>query len=212
MSYLAERREEEKERRRLDIIEAAERLYAAHGWDTLTMEQVGREARVSRALLYVYFRDKEDLLLAITVRALEDLRERFEAAETDESQGIEQVAAMGEAYARFAAERPFRYDACARFHAHQLHPAAGNECACIEQGDAVWAVMVRAIERGMADGSIRRDLGDPLRACFMLWSFSHGLLQIATNKGEEMRRHGIEASGLMADGHAWLRYLLEPRD
>ena len=72
MSYLAERREEEKERRRLDDVETAERLYAAHGWDTLTMEQVGREARVSRALLYVYFRDKEDLLLALTLRALEE--------------------------------------------------------------------------------------------------------------------------------------------
>jgi len=50
MSYLAERREEEKERRRLEIIEAAESLYAEKGWDAVTMDQVARQARLSRAL------------------------------------------------------------------------------------------------------------------------------------------------------------------
>ena len=80
MSYLAERREEEKERRRLEIIEAAERLYAGRGWDGLTMDQLAREARLSRALLYVYFKDRAELHLAIVARAFELLRQRFSEA------------------------------------------------------------------------------------------------------------------------------------
>ncbi|PNB02948.1 TetR/AcrR family transcriptional regulator, partial [Pseudomonas sp. FW306-02-H05-BA] len=53
MSYISERRVEEKERRRAEIVDAAEQLYADKGWDSVTMEQVAKRARLSRALLYV---------------------------------------------------------------------------------------------------------------------------------------------------------------
>ena len=75
MSYIAERREEEKERRRVEILDAAEALYAKKGWDAVTVDQVARSARLSRALVYVYFRDKEELLFAIGERAMRLLRD-----------------------------------------------------------------------------------------------------------------------------------------
>jgi len=53
MSYIAERRQEEKERRRAEILDAAEAVCAEVGWDAMTMDQVARKARLSRALLYV---------------------------------------------------------------------------------------------------------------------------------------------------------------
>ena len=88
MSYIAERREEEKERRRSEILAAAEALYAKHGWDAVTMDQVARSARLSRALVYVYFRDKEDLLFAIGDRAMQLLKTRFEAAAAGPGSGF----------------------------------------------------------------------------------------------------------------------------
>ena len=42
MSYITERRGEEKERRRAEILDAAEALYAKTGWDALTVDQVAR--------------------------------------------------------------------------------------------------------------------------------------------------------------------------
>ncbi|MEN9528009.1 MAG: hypothetical protein RLY56_1960, partial [Pseudomonadota bacterium] len=54
MSYLAERRLEEKERRRLEILEAAAEVAGVVGFEAMTMEQVARKARLSRALVYVY--------------------------------------------------------------------------------------------------------------------------------------------------------------
>ncbi len=80
MSYITERRQEERDRRRAEIVDAAEALYSEVGWDAVTMDQVARRARLSRALVYVYFRDKSDLHLALVERALDTLRERFEAA------------------------------------------------------------------------------------------------------------------------------------
>jgi AcrR family transcriptional regulator len=211
VSYIAARREEEKERRRLEIIEAAEALYAEHGWDAVTMDQVARRARLSRALLYVYFKDKEDLLFAITERALDELRRRFEAAAAGHDLGIDQVSAMGLAYTLFQQERPFQFDACSRYHAHQAHQGAPNEVACAAGGDAVMAVMVRSLQQGIADGSIRADIGEPLNVCVMLWAFTHGLIQIATNKAQEIARHGIAAGRFMEDGRAMLRQMLAPR-
>jgi len=207
MSYVAVRREEEKERRRAEMVDAAEALYAEVGWDDVTMDRVAKSARLSRALLYVYFRDKNDLLHAITERALLELRERFVEAAAGHRLGIDQVTAIGRAYVLFQQEKPYRFDACSRFHAHQ---AAGQpaEDACAAAGDAVMAVIVKALLQGQADDSIRKDIGNPAQVCVMLWAFTHGLIQIGTNKTQEIARQGVEVSQLMEGSFAMLRYML----
>ena len=207
MSYVAERREEEKERRRAEIVDAAEQLYAEIGWDAVTMDRVAKSARLSRALIYVYFQDKNDLLLAIAERALAELRESFIAAAAAQTSGLDKVQAIGRAYVLFQQETPYRFDACSRFHAHQ---AAGQptDDACAAAGDAVIAVIVQALMQGQADGSIRQDIGNPAQVCVMLWAFTHGLIQIGTNKTQEIARHGVEVSQLMEGSFAMLRYML----
>ena len=207
MSYVAVRREEEKERRRAEMVDAAEELYADVGWDAVTMDRVAKSARLSRALLYVYFRDKNDLLHAITERALIELRERFVEAAGAHATGIDKVQAIGRAYVLFQQEKPYRFDACTRFHAHQ---AAGQpaEQACADAGDAVIKVIVQALMQGQADGTIRKDLGSPVQVCIMLWAFTHGLIQIATNKTVEIARQGVDVPQLMEGSFAMLRYML----
>src|SRR5512138_562246 len=98
MSYLVERRQEEKDRRRNEIIDAAEALYREVGWDAVTMDAVARRARLSRALVYVYFKDKTDLHFAIAIRALEMLRQRFTEATARARTGMDKVEACGRAY------------------------------------------------------------------------------------------------------------------
>jgi AcrR family transcriptional regulator len=208
MSYAALRREEEKERRRAEIVDAAEDLYAEVGWDAVTMDNVAKTARLSRALIYVYFRDKEDLLHAITERALIELRERFVQAAAKQRLGLDQVQAIGRAYVLFQQEKPYRFDACSRFHAHQADTGEPTEAACAAAGDEVIAVIVKALLEGQADGSIRKDIGDPAQVCVMLWAFTHGLIQIGNNKKQEIARLGIEVSQLMEGSFAKLRYML----
>ena len=207
MSHVAERREEEKERRRAEIIDAAEQLYSEVGWDAVTMDGVAKCARLSRALIYVYFQDKSDLLLAIAERALAELRVSFVAAAAAQTSGLDKVQAIGQAYVLFQQQTPYRFDACSRFHAHQ---AAGQptDDACAAAGDAVIAVIVEALMRGQADGSIRKDIGNPAQVCVMLWAFTHGLIQIGTNKTQEIARLGIEVAQLMEGSFAMLRYML----
>ena len=192
MSYIVERREEEKERRRAEILDAAIGLYAQRGWESVTVEQVARSARLSRALVYVYFRDKEDVLFAIGERAMRTLRDRFVGARASAATGIAQVEAIGRAYVGYAHEFPHFFDFCSRFQSHSASAdPSSNEGACQQAGAQVMAVLMEAIETGIADGTIRADVGSPVYLATSLWAFTHGTIQVAMAKGAELARRGI---------------------
>ena len=126
MSYIAQRRVEEKERRRAEILDAAEALYAKEGWDLVTVDHVARGARLSRALVYVYFKDKEEILFAIGERAMGLLRDRFIAAAAGQKLGMEKIEAIGRAYMAYAFEFPHYFDFCSKFNAHSGNPEPGS--------------------------------------------------------------------------------------
>jgi|YelNatPaOPRAMG01_1025707.scaffolds.fasta_scaffold00015_11 AcrR family transcriptional regulator len=67
---LTQREEREARRRqalRQAIIQAAERLLIRSGYAALTMDDVAREAEISKATVYHYFRSKGDLVLELFV-------------------------------------------------------------------------------------------------------------------------------------------------
>ena len=148
MSYIDQRREEEKERRRAEILDAAEALTEI-GWEAATMDEVARRARLSRALVYVYFKDKRDLHFAIVERALRELRKRFEQA-ASEPTGIDKVEAIGRAYVTFSRDVPHYFDACSQFQAHRPRSRGGdsNESAALHAGQRVHEVLVAALDDG----------------------------------------------------------------
>src|SRR5271155_5413829 len=197
MSYITERRGEAKERRRGEIFDAAEALYIKKGWDALTVDQVARSARLSRALVYVYFRDKEELLFAIGERAMRLLRDRFLETIAAHSLGMDQVEAIGQAYMAYAHEYPHYFDFCSRFHAHSVALDPGShEGACRLAGDEAIGAVVQAIEAGIRDGSIRPDVGDPRLLAMTLWAFTHGVIQLAMAKGSDLARFEITVPDL----------------
>jgi AcrR family transcriptional regulator len=212
MTYIAERRQEERDRRRNEIVDAAEALYAEVGWDAVTMDQVARRARLSRALVYVYFHDKADLHFALVERSLEELRRRFEAAREGKARGIDQVEAIGRAYLKFARELPHYFDACARYQAHAGADGTPqpNECACMGAGHRVHEVIVDSLGRGVADGSIRADVGDLYVTALALWAFSHGLIQIASTKVGQMAHQGIPVQAFVDHAFAMALRTLQP--
>jgi TetR/AcrR family transcriptional regulator len=198
MSYIAERRQEEKDRRRNEIVDAAETLYREIGWDAVTMDAVARKARLSRALVYVYFKDKSDLHFAIVNRAIDELAQRFTVAADGAANGAEKVLAIGRAYMRFSEELPHYFDACARLELHtpgEVEPTP-QEQLLYERGMRPHEVVIRALEAGQLDGSIRKDLGDLRVMARVLWGFSHGLMQIARTKRNVLARVGIETDQL----------------
>lgn len=146
------------------------------------MDQVARRARLSRALLYVYFQDKQALHLALCERAMELLLERFCLATEGASTGLARLEAMGRAYVRYARELPVYFQALAHLEArapddlqqHRQCHSIGNQCH---------EAMTQAIRQGVEDGSILPGVGSPDAVAIALWGFMHGVIQIANTKG-----------------------------
>ena len=51
--------------KRRQIIDGARRMFLAQGFDAASMNDIAREAGVSKGTLYVYFKSKEELFEAI---------------------------------------------------------------------------------------------------------------------------------------------------
>ena len=193
MDGIESRRLEEKERRREEILDAAEAVFAAQGFEPARMEEIARAARVSRALLYIYFKDKNELHGALCLRGLDLLRTRFEDARGRKARGIDQVKAIGRAYIGFAQEFPVYFNALARSEAQ--HAELEDETSLCHQmmraGRLVHAETIAALSAGQRDGSVRADLGELLMVAMTLWGFSHGVAQLAMTKGEVFAHESV---------------------
>jgi AcrR family transcriptional regulator len=212
MNYIAERRLEEKERRRSEIVDAAEAAGRELGLDGLTMDDVARRARLSRALLYVYFQDRSDLMFGLAERAMTLLHSRFVDAAARNRLGIEQVIAIGRAYVAFSQEFPVLFDALARCELQTADPAVASpaELAKMELGDKLHAVLVGSLSAGIHDGSIRADVGSPVLVSTTLWAIMHGIIQLTTTKANALLHHGVTAKDLVDNAIAMVTRDLKP--
>ena len=75
---IQERREREKERRRLQILVAAKSVFVKKGFGRATMEDIAGEAELSAGTLYLYFKNKNELYASLTLRILQYLIIRLE--------------------------------------------------------------------------------------------------------------------------------------
>ena len=163
------------------------------------MDQVARRARLSRALLYVYFKDKVDLMYGICERALETMRQRFAEAAARDRLGLDQILGIGRAYIAFSQEFPVYFDVLARCELREVSTADAvpSEAACQAEGGAIQALMVSVLETGVRDGSIRADLGDPRVVANALWGMTHGVVQLASTKAKILAHHGVDGRAVI---------------
>jgi AcrR family transcriptional regulator len=62
-----------------DIIKAAGQLFASRGFDSVTMREIAKVAGCSHTTIYIYFKDKEDLLHKLSMPPLETLKIQIES-------------------------------------------------------------------------------------------------------------------------------------
>lgn len=78
------RREREKAQRRQDILAAAERVFAVHGFEGASIEKIAQEAEYAVGTIYLYFKDKLALYASLIAHKLPVMADQVEkaAAET----------------------------------------------------------------------------------------------------------------------------------
>lgn len=72
--------EEHLERRRQQILDAAQTCFARKGLHAATMQDVFAEAGLSAGAVYRYFKSKDDIIAALTTEATEGLRKALTTA------------------------------------------------------------------------------------------------------------------------------------
>lgn len=206
-----ERREREKHQKRNHIIDAAERLFFSKGYNSTSMDEVAEEAEYSKGTLYLYFKDKEDLYLAINVRGLLILKDLFEKAFKEGTNGIDKVWKIGDAYLDFSKEYPNYYRAMHYYECTEINFNINESSAqqCEEAGQQVLGVVARAIQTGIDDGSIREDL-DPMNTATVLWAHSNGIISIMSIRGEHLKeQHNLNIEEILQQSSDMMRRSIE---
>jgi len=185
-----ERREREKEQRRLEIIHAAEKVFFSKGFESATMDDVASEAELSKGTLYIYFKSKEEIYLAIVLKAMKLLREMFEKAVEKESNGLCKVRAIGETYIKFNKEYPNYYKSLMFFSHLEIdeNSFVGAELKAFVENKDVMEIFITVLKEGIEDGTIRNDI-DPAKTAILLWGETSGVLQLFTLKGYALSSH-----------------------
>ena len=91
------------------LIAAAERLFAEHGPDGVTMRQLASALGVSPMTPYRYFKDKDAILAAVRASGFARFASAMEGATAASADGLDRSQTTGRAYVRFALENQDAY-------------------------------------------------------------------------------------------------------
>lgn len=98
----AERGSDKRER----ILTAAERIFARRGFFAAKVSDVAKEAGVADGTIYLYFKSKDDLLISLFERRMEEVNSRLREATADIKSPREQLRAFIKTYLQLVHDEP----------------------------------------------------------------------------------------------------------
>lgn len=178
-----ERKEREKLRRREEIIDAAEVVIFSKGYENATMDDVAREAELSKGTLYLYFSSKEELYFAIVKRGVSILESLFVEVLAMETSGLCKISKIGENFIKFYSEHEDYYKAMMDHQSEikDLEHLTPTECELCNSQFKIKGIMIEVLKQGMIDKSINENI-DPEKTALLLWAQTVGVLQMAKLK------------------------------
>lgn len=150
------------------LLNAAEAVLDRDGIDGVTVRAVAHEAAVSPMSVYNRFDSKEGLIVALAMRALEQLAEAIDVP--DDVEPVERFRRACRSYREFALRHPSRYSLI--FGAGSPLEDQSSEVA--RSGQEVFAVLVELIDT-MRKATPERDSTEDAQ---IVWSALHGVVTI----------------------------------
>jgi len=151
-----ERREKEREQRRTDILTAARALFIQHGFDQTSMDRIAHAAELAKGTLYLYFKSREELLMALIGDDFEELLEMIEATVQKKEPADKKLLHCTTAFYRFSQENQFFYQLMTQLHFKPecMIKEAGTEAAAQvqEQNERLFALMTSVLQEGVDTG------------------------------------------------------------
>jgi len=104
-----ERKARERKERRRHILETAMDLFLKEGFEKITMRRIAEKIEYSPATIYLYFKNKDDILYALHSEGFEELYKRQVDVLTIKDP-LKRLRKHGEIYLTFALDKPQYYD------------------------------------------------------------------------------------------------------
>lgn len=181
------------------IIDAAEYVFHEVGFKNAKMEDIARQAKITKVTLYSYFQSKENLYLAVTYRALQLLSDRYYDImdKNKDRSGLESVLAIMEGFMTFC-EQNFLYSEVMLdyFSLVRSTEDGSNEAKLTEAvkesiyyikiqdiQNLPFKLTVKEIERGKRDRSILCPI-DPMLMTLYGWSLVIGYAKVISASGK----------------------------
>lgn len=162
--------------RRAEILEAAERIFVAEGYEGATIRKIADEVGVSSTALYMHFNDKACILHEIVEGVLQQLLVRNAECAALKLDPVVRLRMILDGYMRWGLEHPNAYQLvyCDRGPVSQA-PAPPSDLShqCYEH----FAGVVREIA---AEGRLRTGSGDS--AAQALWMSCHGVVALMISR------------------------------
>jgi len=186
---ITERKEREKQKRRKEILAAAEKIFFGNNGDKGTMDDVAEKVELSKGTLYLYFKNKTDLLYAIAEKGVGLLYKFFSNVLKPELTGREQLSDLGDAFVRFVEEYPRYFELIMRFEITGPRLKVGGETNLLME--PALSVLREILIRGQQDGTIRKDLSEN-EIVIILWSQMAGLMQSILRKERYIDHYRVD--------------------
>jgi AcrR family transcriptional regulator len=174
---VTERKERHKEELKKDILAAAQSLFVTHGLEATSIRNIAEKIEYSPATIYLYFKDKNEIIHALHQEGFKLLVSHFQVLGTV-SDPFERLKAMGRAYTRFALENQSIYELLFVMKEPMLHVES-----CVEQGwnegDRAFDILLHTVTECQQKGYFQNL--DTERVAFVIWSTMHGLCTLRTS-------------------------------
>lgn len=178
-----ERKERERNRRKEEIIAAAEKLFFTKGIENTTMDDVAEKAELSKGTLYLYFKSKEEIHWEITQRHMMQVMETMKSKMDPSKNAVQNLMTMADIFISHFNEEHAVAHSILFFQStdlsklnldyEQIHHAFVN--------DSPIHLVNEYVKKGIEEGLIRNDI--PAAALSTtLWAQIMGVLQIVVLK------------------------------
>src|SRR2546427_10653015 len=103
------RQDQEKQELRQAILTAAGELFLEQGYDRFSLRKVAERVGYSPTTIYLYFRDKDDLLFTVVDEGFVRFGHHLAEAAESQEDPWERIIALGRAYVTFGLQNPVYY-------------------------------------------------------------------------------------------------------
>jgi len=176
-----ERRERERQEMRTKILDAARELFAAEGYEAVTMRSIADKIEYSATAIYQHFADKDALVSELCRHDFRGFASHFGRAAAIEDPVL-RLREAGRAYFAFAVEYPQHYRLMFMAARPTVSPQEGERD---DPAQNAYVFLRATVEEAIQRGLFRPELSDAELASQTIWAATHGVASLEIAFGHE---------------------------